>query len=325
MPKHDDSSVSTPFLHDAAQEARPRLSPAHQPTLPVADLRPADVEMARVLKTAPLRMASDSSNGAIAHWKHGALHDVVQPMTHHVIMTYPTGVQRLERRTGKSVAIGTARSGVVTIIPAGSSARWDIPGAVDVIQLYLPQTTLERVGREADVPTPGHLLERTGHPDPVTSGLLMSAAEVLAGNAVLDALFRQQLTDLVATRILAAHTGVPTTIEPVMGGLSPHALRRTIDRLRSDSNSDVSLTALASEAGLSRFHFCRAFKESTGLSPHGWLRQHKLEQAMDLLRDTDASISSVAAELGYASQTAFTAAFRKLTSETPSDWRRRMR
>jgi AraC family transcriptional regulator len=102
-------------------------------------------------------------------------------------------------------------------------------------------------------------------------------------------------------------------------------LRRAIERLRSDSDADLSLAALASDAGLSRFHFCRAFKESTGLSPHAWLRQHRLEQAMNMLRDTDASIVSVAAALGYASQTAFAAAFRKLTGETPSDWRRRGR
>ena len=54
-----------------------------------AQRRAAEVEMARVLKTAPLQMASDPANGAIAHWKHGALHDVVEPMTDHVIMTYP--------------------------------------------------------------------------------------------------------------------------------------------------------------------------------------------------------------------------------------------
>lgn len=291
----------------------------------LAERRPADVEMARILKTAPLQIASDPSNGGIARWRHGALHDVVEPMTDHVIMTYPTGVQRLERRAGRSVAIGTAHSGVVTIIPAGSSARWDIPGLVDVIQLYLPHATVERVAREADAPIPGDLLERTGHADPVTSGLLMSAADVLEGNAVLDALFRHRLTDLLATRILAAHTGVPTAFEPIMGGLAPHALRRAIERLRSDSDADVSLAALASDAGLSRFHFCRAFKESTGLSPHNWLRQHRLEQAMNMLRDTDTSIAAVAAELGYASQTAFAAAFRKLTGETPSDWRRRTR
>lgn len=316
--------MNKPILHDplkallAAPSARPSDPPA-------AERRPADVEMARILKTAPLQIASDSSNGGIAHWKHGALHDVVEPMTDHVIMAYPTGVQRLERRTGKSLAVGTARSGVVTIIPAGSSARWDIPGPVDVVQLYLPHATLERVAREADAPAPGDLLERTGHPDPITSGLLMSAADALEGNAALDALFRQRLTDLLATRILADHSGVPTASEPIAGGLAPHALRRAIERLRSNSDADVSLAALAADAGLSRFHFCRAFKESTGLSPHAWLRQQRLEHAMNMLRETDTSIDSVAKKLGYASQTAFTAAFKKLTGDTPSDWRRRMR
>ena len=292
---------------------------------PGGERRRADVEMARVLKTAPLQMASDPTNGAIAHWKHGALHDVVEPMTDHVIMTYPTGVQRLERRSGKSVAIGTARSGVETIIPAGSSSRWDIPGFVDVIQLYLPQAALARIAHEASMPAPGDLIERTGHPDPVVSGLLMSAADVLEGNAPLDHLFRQQLTDVLATRILAEHTGESSTFELVVGGLSPHALRRAIERLRSDCDTDVSLAVLASDAGLSRFHFCRAFKESTGLSPHAWLRQQRLDQAMNMLRDSDASIAAIATQLGYASQTAFAAAFKKLTGETPSDWRRRMR
>jgi AraC family transcriptional regulator len=102
-------------------------------------------------------------------------------------------------------------------------------------------------------------------------------------------------------------------------------LRRAIERLRSDVDADVSLAALASDAGLSRFHFCRAFKESTGLSPHAWLRQHRIEQAMNMLRDTNESIISIAAALGYSSQTAFAAAFRKMTGETPRDWRRRMR
>ncbi|GGI55130.1 hypothetical protein GCM10011430_23040 [Oxalicibacterium solurbis] len=145
------------------------------------------------------------------------------------------------------------------------------------------------------------------------------------GNEALDTLFRQQLIDLLATRLLTAHTGSPTTIQPIKGGLAPKTLLRAVERLRSDSDADVSLAALAAEAALSRFHFCRAFKESTGLSPHAWLRQHRLDQAMNMLRDTDVSVMSVAATLGYTSQTAFAASFRKLTGETPSDWRRRMR
>jgi len=313
-----------PILRDRSQDNQPDISEAQQRYLP-AERRPADVEMARVLKTTPIRMASDPSGGAIAHWKHGPLHNVVEPMADHVVMTYPTGVQRLERRSAKSVAIGTARPGVVTIIPAGSSARWDIPGPLDVIQLYLPQRTLLRIAGEAHTVATGELLERTGHPDRVTSRLLLSAADSLEGHAVVDALFRQHLTDLLANRLLAAHAGSPATLQPVTGGLTHRVLRGAIERLRSDSDADVSLAALASDAGLSRFHFCRAFKESTGLSPHAWLRQHRLEQAMNMLRDSDDPVVSIAVALGYSSQTAFAAAFRKLAGETPSDWRRRAR
>ena len=301
-------------------------SKGHQDDLQAADRRPAGVEMARVLRTAPLHMASDPSTGTIAHWKHEPVHDVVRPMADHVVMTFPAGLTQFERRTGKSVVTGTVRPGVVTVIPAGSSSRWDIHLPLNVVQLYLPHATLERIAGEANMAGPGELLERTAHPDPITSRLLMSAADVLEGSAALDALFRQQLTDLLATRLLAAYTGAaPVAFQPVIGGLSPNALRGAIQRMRSDSDADVSLGALASDAGLSRFHFCRAFKESTGLSPHAWLRQHRLEQAMNMLRDTDASVVSVAAALGYGSQTAFAAAFRKLTGEAPSSWRRRVR
>lgn len=147
------------------RETQSLAANANRDHLPTGERRPADVEMARVLKIAPLHMATDLSSGSIAHWKHGSLHDVVEPMTDHVIMTYMGTMQRLERRSGKSVAIGTARSGVVTIIPAGSSSRWDIPGNVNVVQLYLPQTVLARIATEAEHVTPGDLLERTGHPD----------------------------------------------------------------------------------------------------------------------------------------------------------------
>jgi AraC family transcriptional regulator len=316
--------MSKPILHDPSENL-PTAPEASGDELPVGERRPADAEMARVLRTAPLRMASDPASGAIAYWKHDPLHDVVEPMADHVIMTYPAGSQRLERRTGKSAAIATARPGVVTVIPAGSTSRWDIHKPMHVVQLYLPHRTLERVAGEAGMAAPGDLLERTGHTDLITSRLLLSAADALEGSAALDALFRQQLTDLLANRLLAAHAGSPIMSQPVVGGLSPMALRRVIERLRADSDADVSLTALAADAGLSRFHFCRAFKESTGLSPHAWLRQHRLEQAMNMLRDTDESVVSIAAALGYSSQTAFAAAFRKLTSETPSEWRRRTR
>ncbi|MGY4625363.1 helix-turn-helix transcriptional regulator [Bradyrhizobium sp. USDA 4486] len=316
--------MSKPFSRDSLEDAS--VAPEACQATPANAERPhPSAEMARVLRTTPIHMALDSSGAGIAHWKHDPLHDVVAPMSHHVIMAYNGTVQRIVRRTGSAVAIGTFRPGVVIIIAEGSSSRWDIPKPVDVVQLYLPHTTLERVAGDHGSATSTDLLERTAHPDPITSRLLLTAAGAMDANGTLDTLFRHQLMDLVATRLLAAHVGVPTTFQRTLGGLSPIVLRRAIERLRSDNDADVSLAALAADAGLSRFHFCRAFKESTGLSPHAWRREQRLEEAKNMLRNTDESVVSIAVALGYTSQSAFAAAFRKLTGETPSNWRRRTR
>src|SRR5712664_1248664 len=160
--------MSKPILHNRSEEL-PAVSEPRQSDLPVADRRPADAEMARVLGTTPFHMALDSSGAGIAHWKHEPLHDVVEPMSHHVVMAYNGSVQRMERRSGRSAVAGTFRPGVVIIIPEGSSSRWDIPKPVDVVALFLPHASLECVADEVDIATPIDLLERTAQSDPVTS------------------------------------------------------------------------------------------------------------------------------------------------------------
>ena len=79
--------MSKPNLREPSEDL-PAASEARRSDLPSADGRPADAEMARVLGTTPFHMALDSSGAGIAHWKHEPLHDVVEPMTHHVIMAY---------------------------------------------------------------------------------------------------------------------------------------------------------------------------------------------------------------------------------------------
>src|ERR1700750_2169801 len=99
--------MSKPSLRDPSREVSSAISEERQEHPSTAGLRPDNVEMARVLGTSPSHVALDSSGGGIAHWKHEPLHDVVEPMTHHVIMAYNGAVQRMERRSGRSVAIGT--------------------------------------------------------------------------------------------------------------------------------------------------------------------------------------------------------------------------
>ena len=144
--------------------------------------RPADVEMARVLKTAPLRMASDPSSGAIAHWKHEPLHDVVEPMTDHVSWLTTARSQRMERRVRKISCDWNVSS-------RGCDRSFRKDQAPDGIfrNPLMSFSSIFRTQRSSALPTkptpatPIDLLERTAHPDPITSRLLLSAADVPGG------------------------------------------------------------------------------------------------------------------------------------------------
>src|SRR3981189_562786 len=103
--------MSKPILRNPSKDP-PAASEARQSNSPIAEGRPADGEMARVLGTPPFPRALDSSGAGIAHWKHEPLHDVVEPMTHHVVMAYNGSMQRMDGRSGRPVAIGQ-------VIPGG--------------------------------------------------------------------------------------------------------------------------------------------------------------------------------------------------------------
>ncbi|WCJ65135.1 helix-turn-helix transcriptional regulator [Agrobacterium tumefaciens] len=282
-----------------------------------------DREMQRVLRTAPVETCriDDPFDTRLARWKHAPFHEVVKPMTDHVIMTYLGAMQRLERRSEGEYSTGMGRRGSVTFIPAGSSSRWDIHGPMDIVQLYLSPELLDRVARES----PGAarpLNESTARPDNIMATLLELTLKS-SGDAVhLQALYRQQLASLIAIHLVKTHSGLVQPADKALGGLAPRVLRTSLERLSSENDQDFSLGALADAANLSRFHFCRAFKRSTGLTPHEWLRQRRMEQAMAMLRDPFLQVTEIAGTLGYATVTAFGVAFKRHTGLTPGEWRR---
>jgi AraC-like DNA-binding protein len=77
---------------------------------------------------------------------------------------------------------------------------------------------------------------------------------------------------------------------------------------------------VAKACALSRSHFSRAFKNSTGLSPHDWLRREKLSKAEQLLKDRRLTINQIALECGFADQSYFTRLFRRVKGVSPRRW-----
>src|SRR5262245_14630834 len=71
------------------------------------------------------------------------------------------------------------------------------------------------------------------------------------------------------------------------GGLPPGALRRVREYIETNMEQSIGLKALASAAGLSMYHFARAFKQSQGMTPHSYVVQQRLARARQLLTETD--------------------------------------
>jgi AraC family transcriptional regulator len=74
---------------------------------------------------------------------------------------------------------------------------------------------------------------------------------------------------------------------------------------------------LAAEAGLSPYHFARAFKRSVGSSPHRYVLRRRIERAKYHLAAGELSLAAVALACGFGSQSHFTARFRATTGLTP--------
>lgn len=114
-------------------------------------------------------------------------------------------------------------------------------------------------------------------------------------------------------------------LEPAKGGLSPFDLKRVVAIIESRPANPPSLDELAGEIGVSRRHFFRAFKQSTGKTPHTYVAEHRLQRAADLLRATELSATEIALECGFASSSHFTVAFKRAIGASPSEFRRKWR
>ena len=87
----------------------------------------------------------------------------------------------------------------------------------------------------------------------------------------------------------------------------------------------LDVPALARVACVSRAHFSRQFRATFGESPHRYLQRRRVERAMELLRHTDESVTSVCFDVGFGSLGTFSRTFRAIVGESPSAYRARMR
>ena len=117
-------------------------------------------------------------------------------------------------------------------------------------------------------------------------------------------------------------TARPARRRRVPGDVLVH-LRRTRDHLDRHFAEPFDLDHLADLAGMSRYHFLRSFALTYGVTPAAYLAERRVERAQDLLRAANLTVTEVCHAVGYSSLGSFSARFREIVGESPSDFQRR--
>jgi AraC-like DNA-binding protein len=104
-------------------------------------------------------------------------------------------------------------------------------------------------------------------------------------------------------------------------GLAPAVCKRVLAYMDERLACPLTLAELAGLARTSVRHFCRAFRASTGCSPHQYLLRQRVERAKTLLAQGRMPLCDIAQSLGFADQSQFTRTFRRHAGFTPASYR----
>lgn len=157
----------------------------------------------------------------------------------------------------------------------------------------------------------------------LASGITTEVAEILdqirtevGRNSEGARIAALRLVSLLTPRAVAQSAGS-------RGGLASWQQRKVDRYLREHLEHPLQVKQLAQQVSLSVSHFCRAFKDSFGTTPHMYIVRLRLERAKHLMLATQDPLSDISLRCGLADQAHLSKLFRRWTGETPNAWRRR--
>jgi AraC family transcriptional regulator len=193
----------------------------------------------------------------------------------------------------------------------------------DHVSLYLGRAVFDRLADENGASRISTLAIEPGvaADDPLVANLGACLEQALEPQDKANALFVDHVVLALHTHLAQRYGGMAAGRPPSTGGLAPWQLRRVRDMIDANLEGEISLARLAGDCGLSVSHFTRAFSRSTGMPPHRWLIQRRLEHAKRLMRTTRDPLAEIALQCGFSDQSHFTRSFAAAIGTTPGRWR----
>jgi AraC family transcriptional regulator len=261
-------------------------------------------------------------DGIVVELRRAGNLDVVLPCPDHTISVVLAGVVNLRLGRNGWTSHNTLRSGDVIIASAGGPIRWQHEEEAVGIVLQLAPSYVDKVAAEdcaVDVGLP-EIQDSVGKRDRCIEEI---AKGLLAGLESDRAASRPYIESL--TRQLALHLLRHYCVPGMSVGKPPPKLSQklwhVIELIEANLSQDLTHSQLAAAVAMSPSHFAHVFRQATGLPPHRYVLNRRIERAKYLLRRTDLPITEIAQHVGCCNHSNFTAMFHMATGVAPRDYR----
>lgn len=225
---------------------------------------------------------------------------------------------------GRQIAVSDYHGGDTTIYDLWRDPTFMINAPFHSVHFCLPLAAMNEIADEVGAAhvddlryTPGGSVD-----DSTIRNVGSSLLAAFEHPDRVSRVFVDHVTMAVAAHVAQTYGGMTPRQRAPRGGLAPRTERRAKEIIEANLDGSVGLREIAEECGLSVSHFTRAFRQSTGLTPHVWLLQRRVQVAKDLLRGDRLSLPDIALACGFADQSHFTRVFTRHVSMSPGVWRR---
>ena len=212
--------------------------------------------------------------------------------------------------------------GSIYIRDLANDYRADLRGTFDFMLFQIPRAVLRDFADDAD--TENHeLVEQIGTEDPFLEHLCRSLSPALSDPSGSSQLYLDLMCRAVGTHITQRYGRTNIGTNSRWRTLSTLSVSRAKEYLESSLAGDVSMKDAAASLSMSPALFIKTFREATGMTPHKWVVQRRLDKAVTFLENTDLSISEIALACGFTDQSHFARVFSAHKGTSPRKWRMR--
>jgi len=213
-----------------------------------------------------------------------------------------------------------------TMLDCSEASTVTMHSPMDTVRLYVPRVAIQDFVREEFGSSEVYLKSsQQVIRDPILYHIGACISALLEHPEESNSLLVDYIALSLQNHLYRTYSATPASSPRARGGLAPWQERRAKEAMEADFDKEITIARLAYDCRLSASQFGRAFRRSTGCTPHRWLLQRRVERAQVLLLTSDKTLAEIASSCGFFDPSHLTRAFSQTVGTSPGLWRRARR